>query len=80
MWIKIEDDYYNEDSIAFVRRLKKEKNGMAFVVNLKSSYDLSGHGKCTIFLPLLEGFKVIGQIEASIEERRRVGEDLHKVR
>ena len=79
--IKIKGDYFDEDIIAWVRKMHKPTKpteldnggtipGKHYNMKLKHGYSLDGHGTVTsIFLTKEEGEKVVRQLDESIKRR-----------
>jgi hypothetical protein len=78
--IKIKGDYFDEDVIAWVRKIKPTKPkeldnggvipGKHYNVKLKQGYSLDGHGTVTsLFLSKEEGDAVMKQLDESIKRR-----------
>ncbi len=84
MKIDICGDLYDEEVIAFIRKLKKKtkdfelpdgkgtiKGGKEYVVQLKQGYSLSPHGQVnSIFLTYSEGQFVLDQLRRCGEEKK----------
>lgn len=66
--IEIDGDLYDEDAIAFVRKLKKKSEGKHYAVVLKTPYSLDGKGRVyTIFLNQEDGERVMRELKSGPE-------------
>lgn len=63
-------DLFDEDVIAFVRKLRKVKNDKAYVMQLADGYKLDGSGFVTsIFLDEEQGLSILAQLRRFEEDR-----------
>jgi len=70
--IDVYGDLFDEDVVAFVRKLKKSSKGKTHVMQLKADYCLDMQGMVhSIFLEESEAIKVIDQFKKSEEEHGR---------